>query len=113
MRSDLVNGDGVSVSALGAAQLDPDGFLRQMEGWDRDVARELADRNDLGPLTSEHWRVIEYVRGYYEWAGEGPPVVKIARATGLTSKEICTLFPCGVAKGAYRLAGLPRPMGCL
>ncbi|MCK4776546.1 MAG: TusE/DsrC/DsvC family sulfur relay protein, partial [Candidatus Krumholzibacteria bacterium] len=44
---------------------------------------------------------------------EGPPIVRIAKETGMTSKRICTLFPCGVAKGAYRLAGLPRPDGCL
>ena len=38
---------------------------------------------------------------------------QVAKATGLSSKVICELFPCGIAKGAYRLAGLPRPAGCL
>jgi sulfur relay (sulfurtransferase) DsrC/TusE family protein len=40
-------------------------------------------------------------------------VVKIGRATGLSARRICALFPCGIARGAYRLAGLPRPSGCL
>ena len=90
-----------------------DGFLREMSTWSRDVARELADRNQIGPLIEDHWRIIEFVRGFYGEYGRGPSIVKIAKATGFTSGYICHLFPCGVARGAYRLAGLPRPHGCL
>ena len=97
---------------LGAEELDHDGFLREMSTWTRAKAEELARRNKLGPLTEDHWRVIEFVRDYYRMNGMGPPVVKIGRGTGLSPKTICTLFPCGVARGAYRLAGLPRPDGC-
>ena len=93
--------------------LDTEGFMTDAAGWSRGIADELADRNDLGPLTADHWLIIEFVRDFYHETGEGPPIVKIARATGLTSDRICTLFPCGIARGAYRLAGLPRPSGCL
>ena len=40
-------------------------------------------------------------------------LVKIHKATGLHAKDICKLFPCGLVRGAYRLAGLPRPAGCI
>ena len=93
--------------------LDNDGFLESSGDWSREVARELAALNDIGPLTDNHWRILEFVRTYYAENNEGPPIVRIAKETGLTSKCICTLFPCGVAKGAYRLAGLPRPTGCM
>jgi TusE/DsrC/DsvC family sulfur relay protein len=93
--------------------LDDDGFLYESGNWSQAVARDLAERNDLGPLTDEHWRIIDFVRTFYAEYRQGPPIVKIAKATGMTSKRICTLFPCGIAKGAYRLAGLPRPDGCL
>jgi len=99
--------------SLQSGSLDNEGFLREMAGWSRDIAHELARRNDLEPLTENHWKVIEFVRQYYLIYGEGPPIVKIGKATGLTSSEICSLFPCGVARGAYRLAGLPRPSGCM
>jgi dissimilatory sulfite reductase related protein len=98
---------------LQAEQLDNDGFMHKGEDWSEKVAKEIAERNDLGPLTKEHWKIIKFVRKYYADKREGPPIVKISKATGMTSKEICNLFPCGVAKGAYRLAGLPRPTGCL
>jgi tRNA 2-thiouridine synthesizing protein E len=92
--------------------LDADGFLKAMSGWDKSMAIALAEKNELGPLTDDHWRVIEFVKSYYEAHGTGPPVVRICKATGLARTEICRLFPCGVVKGAYRLAGLPRPPGC-
>ncbi|MBI4720581.1 MAG: TusE/DsrC/DsvC family sulfur relay protein [Chitinivibrionia bacterium] len=98
---------------LSSEELDNDGFLHEMTNWTRAVAHELAERNDIGSLGDDHWRIIDYVREYYREHGEGPPIVKIGKALGMSSKEICTLFPCGVARGAYRLAGLPRPNGCL
>lgn len=93
--------------------LDDDGFLVEMSTWTRDVAEELATRNDLAPLTEAHWRIIDFVREHFRIHGQGPPIVKISKAVGMSSKEICTLFPCGVGRGCYRLAGLPRPSGCL
>jgi len=91
----------------------PEGFLKEMTAWSREIAEELAQRNDLGPLIEDHWKIIEYVREYYQEFGAGPSIVKIAKETGFASGYICHLFPCGVARGAYRLAGLPRPFGCL
>ena len=103
----------METQALNPESLDNDGFLHEISGWTRNTANELARRNDLGPLTEKHWKIIEYVRDYYLKNGEGPPIVKIGKATGFTSSEICKMFPCGVARGAYRLAGLPRPSGCV
>ncbi len=92
--------------------VDNDGFLKALASWTRETAQRLAEQNDIGPLTDDHWRIIEFVQSYYETYGTGPPVVKIAKATDLSLTDICRLFPCGVVKGAYRLAGLPRPSGC-
>jgi tRNA 2-thiouridine synthesizing protein E len=89
-----------------------EGFLERPEKWTREIAVLLAELNKLGPLTDEHFRVLEFVREYYLEHGDGPPVVRIAKATGFSSHKICELFPCGIVRGAYRLAGLPRPAGC-
>jgi tRNA 2-thiouridine synthesizing protein E len=97
---------------VSAAARDYDGFLKTLSSWTPATAEALAREHDIGPLTDDHWRVIEFVREYYKAYGKGPPVVKIHKHTGLTSEQICNLFPCGMVKGAYRLAGLPRPPGC-
>jgi TusE/DsrC/DsvC family sulfur relay protein len=103
----------METQVLNSKELDNDGFLNEISHWSREKAHELAKRNDLGPLTELHWKIIDFVRDYYLVHGEAPPIVKIGKATGLASGEICKMFPCGVARGAYRLAGLPRPSGCL
>jgi tRNA 2-thiouridine synthesizing protein E len=91
-------------------KLDNEGFLLDLANWTRETADELAARNDIGPLSDEHWKIIEFVRMYYLETGQAPPIVKIGKATGLAERDICKLFPCGVICGVYRLAGLPRPL---
>jgi len=103
----------MDTEVLHKEQLDNDGFLTEMSTWSHEMAEELAERNDLGPLTEEHWKIIDFVRKYYLANGEGPPVVKIGKELDMKPSEICTLFPCGMARGAFRLAGLPRPAGCV
>jgi tRNA 2-thiouridine synthesizing protein E len=84
------------------------------QNWTREVAEELARRHLIieDKLSADHWKVIEFVHDYYRDYCRGPSIVQIARATGFDSKKICQLFPCGTVKGAYRLAGLPKPPGC-
>ena len=104
----MIHNDVVSLESSS----DADGFLKTMSTWDRSTAERLAEEQDIGPLTDEHWKIIEFVQWYYRTNGKGPPVVKVHKETGMSSKSICELFPCGMVKGAYRLAGLPRPPGC-
>jgi len=40
-------------------------------------------------------------------------VRKVCKETGFKLKEIYDLFPSGPAKGACKLAGLPKPTGCV
>jgi tRNA 2-thiouridine synthesizing protein E len=99
-------------AALLSTEVNDDGFLFDMATWNRSAAEELAVEHNIGPLTEDHWRVIEFVQEHYQTYGRGPEVIKIHKETGLSTKDICKLFPCGMVKGAYRLAGLPRPPGC-
>jgi len=95
-----------------ASSIGVDGFLSIISNWNREVAEELARRNEIWPLTEEHWKVIHFLRDYYLKYAQGPVILKISRATGLSVQRICELFPCGMVRGAYRIAGLPRPPGC-
>ncbi len=42
--------------------LDEDGFLQTLSEWSRSMAEELAEKNDIGPLTEGHWKIIEFVK---------------------------------------------------
>ncbi|MFC1477319.1 TusE/DsrC/DsvC family sulfur relay protein [candidate division KSB1 bacterium] len=93
---------------------DPFGFPLHFKEWSREKVLELAEKNEIGELTEDHWKVIDYVHDYYVKYNRGPTVISIAKHCGFSSKKLCgDLFPCGVVKGAFLLAGLPRPSGCI
>jgi tRNA 2-thiouridine synthesizing protein E len=93
--------------------VDEDGFLENPEVWDKNVATDFAKAEDISLLTEEHWKVIQYLRDYYLKFGVAPMVRKVCKDTGFKLNYIYELFPSGPAKGACKLAGLPKPTGCV
>ncbi len=95
-------------------ELNQEGFLLRPEEWDEDVAKFLAKQEEgIDSLSEEHWKIIKYIRDYYLEKQLAPMVRKICQTTGFTLKHIYELFPSGPAKGACKLAGLPKPDGCV
>jgi tRNA 2-thiouridine synthesizing protein E len=94
-------------------ELDEDGFLVNPEDWCEEMVAHFASAEDVKELTENHWKVIRYLRDYYKKFGVAPMVRKLCKDTGFTLKEIYELFPSGPAKGACKLAGLPKPTGCV
>ena len=93
--------------------VDEDGFLQDPGLWNDDVAKDFMSTEGITELTEDHWKVIHYIRNYYLQFGIAPMVRKVCKQTGFTLKEIYNLFPSGPAKGACKLAGLPKPTGCV
>jgi tRNA 2-thiouridine synthesizing protein E len=94
--------------------LNEEGFLADPSAWDKDVAATLAlTQEGLEALTTEHWAVIEFIRAHFLENNLAPMVRAICKTTGLPLKRIYELFPSGPAKGACKLAGLPKPDGCV
>lgn len=93
--------------------VDEDGFLQQPELWNQQVAADFAAIEGVSELTEAHWKVINYLRDYYLQYGIAPMIRKLCKETGLKLNEIYALFPSGPAKGACKLAGLPKPTGCV
>lgn len=92
--------------------LDEDGFLDNAAEWDEEVAQALAVTEEV-ELAPEHWEIINYLRQYYADFGVAPMVRKLLKDTGKTQAEIYNLFPSGPGKGACKIAGLPKPTGCV
>ena len=94
--------------------LNEDGFLQKPDEWNEAVALALAKAEEgLDELTEEHWKVINYIRDYYLEKNLAPMVRKVCKNSGFSLKYIFALFPSGPAKGACKLAGLPKPDGCV
>jgi len=94
-------------------EVDEDGFLQEPERWNEEVAKDFAGTEAVAELTEGHWKVINYIRGYYVEFGIAPMIRKLCKETGYKLKEIYELFPSGPAKGACKLAGLPKQTGCV
>jgi tRNA 2-thiouridine synthesizing protein E len=94
-------------------EVDEDGFIQDPEQWDEDVAADLAKTEGIEEMTDEHWKVVKYLRDYYLKFGIAPMIRKLCKETGFKLKYIYELFPSGPAKGACKIAGLPKPTGCV
>ena len=94
-------------------EVDEDGFMQEPEVWDEKIALALASTEAVDALTDDHWKVVNYLREYYQQFGIAPMIRKLCKQTGFSLKEIYDLFPSGPAKGACKVAGLPKPTGCV
>lgn len=95
-------------------QVDQDGFLVNgiadyTEEWAEYVSRTEA----VESLTDEHKLVIKSLQDYYNENGIAPMVRSLSKVTGFPLKKIYQLFPTGPGKGACKIAGLPKPSGCV
>ena len=94
-------------------EIDEDGFIQDPDVWNEAVAASLAQTEGVDALTEEHWKVVNYLREYYLEYNMAPMIRKLCKQTGFKLKKIYELFPSGPAKGACKVAGLPKPTGCV
>jgi tRNA 2-thiouridine synthesizing protein E len=95
-------------------ELNEEGFLADPQQWNTEVAEILAKTEEgLDHLSEEHWAVINFIREHYSQTNLAPMVRSICKTTGLQLRRIYEIFPSGPAKGACKLAGLPKPDGCV
>jgi tRNA 2-thiouridine synthesizing protein E len=98
---------------------DEEGYLLDLSEWTRDAAVELA-KGESVEMTESHWEVIDFLREYYDEYQIAPAVRVLTKAIGKklgkekgNSKYLYELFPYGPAKQACKIAGLPKPTGCI
>jgi dissimilatory sulfite reductase related protein len=88
----------------------PEGFIEQ---WSEPLAEDIARANGIDDLSARHWEVVRFMRETYLSTGTAPSVRALAKASGVPIKELYALFPKGPAKLAARIAGIPKPRGCI
>ena len=96
-----------------AVEVDAEGFLVDLGQWNEQVAAEIAAEAGIGELTERHWLVINFMRKTYLESGAAPSIRTLGKASGVPVKELYQLFPKGPAKLAAKLAGIPKPRGCI
>ncbi len=96
-------------------RLDEEGYLVEPGDWDEKVAEQLARQEEI-ELTDEHWKIIRFMRKYYDEhlvAADARFVIKyIAEELGYKGNardRLFRLFPYGYVKQACKIAGMKRP----
>jgi tRNA 2-thiouridine synthesizing protein E len=94
-------------------EVNEEGFFEHPDQWTEDMALDIARREGIETLTDRHWQVIHFMRREYEEKGTGPTVRVLGKTSGVPVKELYQLFPKGPAKVAAKIAGIPKPRGCV
>ena len=109
----MLNINGIEV------ETDKDGYLLNSQQWNEDVARSIAQLENI-ELPDAHWEVIYFVRDFYQEYNTSPAIRMLVKAMVEklgedkgNSRYLQRLFPEGPAKQATKLAGLPKPAKCL
>lgn len=90
-----------------------EGFFEDPSEWSEAMAPDIARAEGIDSLTERHWRVIRFMREQYAAHGTGPTVRVLGKTSGVPVKELYELFPRGPAKEAAKVAGIPKPRGCI
>ncbi len=103
----------VAVSVIDGVALDAEGFLVDPDAWNHEVALKMAHALGIPELTERHWAVLDYARATFLESGQSPNVRKLVSGTGLSTKEVYALFKKAPGLTAARIAGVPKPVGCI
>jgi len=100
-------------------ETDEEGYLVNLADWTEDVAAAIAKEEKID-LSQNHWEVVNFLRDYYNEYQIAPAVRVLTKAIGKklgpekgSSQYLYELFPYGPAKQACKIAGLPKPTGCV
>jgi tRNA 2-thiouridine synthesizing protein E len=102
----------VTELAGASIEVDAEGFMVNREQWNREIAAEIARQEGI-ELTDRHWAVLEFMREDFEKKGTAPSIRRLKQLGVVPTKELYALFPGGPAEKASKIAGLPKPKGCV
>jgi tRNA 2-thiouridine synthesizing protein E len=85
-------------------ETDAEGYLATLDDWTEDVAKCLAERDQLD-LADEHWKVVRWIREYYAENGTAPNLRVMSKLIGgalgnnTATKYLFDLFPTAPPAG--------------
>ncbi|RLA38321.1 MAG: sulfurtransferase TusE [Gammaproteobacteria bacterium] len=100
-------------------ETDEEGYILNLADWTEEIANVLAKEEGI-EMSENHWEVVNFLREYYDEYQIAPAVRVLTKSIGKklgaekgNSKYLYELFPYGPAKQACKIAGLPKPTGCI
>jgi TusE/DsrC/DsvC family sulfur relay protein len=98
---------------------DEEGYITDLAAWTPELGEVIAKAENVN-MTEEHWGVVNFLREYYEEYQIAPAIRVLTKALKKklgeeksSNKYLYELFPYGPAKQACKIAGQPKPTGCI
>lgn len=102
-----------------AISIDHEGYLLDPSDWNEDVARVIAEKEDI-ELNDNAWEVVRFVREHFEVNQCIPEHRKLLQElrkrhgkTKATRKYVYNMFPYGYGQQACKIAGMRVPLKLL
>jgi TusE/DsrC/DsvC family sulfur relay protein len=89
-----------------------DGHLARAAQWTPALAEKLAAAQGI-TLDETRWAVVTFARADFEATTTSPNIRRLTQGTNLTTKDLYTLFPKAPARTVAKIAGIPKPAGCI
>ncbi len=100
-------------------ECDEEGYITNLSDWTPELAAVIAEAEDI-EMDDDRWEVVNFLREYYDEYQIAPAVRVLIKAAKKSmgpekgnNKYMYELFPYGPAKQACKIAGLPKPTGCV
>lgn len=100
-------------------ETDDDGYLLDLDDWSDGVAGHIAVLEGID-MTEAHWEVVNFLRDYYAEYNIAPMIKILIKEMKKmfgpekgNNKYLYDLYPGGPALQACKIAGLPKPTGCV
>ena len=85
----------------------------KFDEWCPEWLEYVKESEGITDLNEDHQKILDFLQDYYRKNGIAPMVRILSKNTGYKLKEVYELFPSGPGKGACKMAGLPKPTGCV
>ena len=103
---------GAAVTILDGVAWKPDGHLADPSVWTRALAENIAAVEGV-PLTPERWKLVEIARAEFDEKQAAANIRRLTQISGLSTRDIFALFPKAPGRTVARIAGTPKPAGCI
>ncbi|MDP2316950.1 MAG: TusE/DsrC/DsvC family sulfur relay protein [Pseudomonadota bacterium] len=103
---------GAAAATLDGVGYTNDGFLSDPTQWTRELAEAMAATSGI-QLEEARWKLIGFARQEWQETGVSPNIRRLTAGTGMATRDIYALFTKAPGKTIARLAGIPKPAGCI
>lgn len=106
------NKPAVTAAVIDGVAFTADGHLVDAKQWTDQLASKLAAAQGVA-MTDAHWSIVRFARADFEATGVAPNIRRITQIASVQTKDLYALFPKAPARTIAKIAGIPKPAGCL